>query len=169
MTESAPETQLEDVMIRLAKDADHPEILHLYQEGLLAGHLRGNDTGADIEQLKAAYFADDGASAFWVACHGGDVIGMIGVQKTNDNTAEIRRMRVCETFRRRGVGSRLLEQATTFCRKQGYLKVVLDVRIEREPAIAMFEKFGFILVRTREHDNHKMMDFYLDLYTDPGS
>ena len=87
--------------------------------------------------------------------------------ETSDNTAEIRRMRVGEEQRRRGVGSRLLEEATTFCRSHGYLKVVLDVRIERAPAIAMFKKFGFHPSRAHEHDSHQMMDFYLDLYSDP--
>ncbi len=154
--------------IRLAEEADHPEILRLYEEGLLAGQLRENDTGADIERLNDAYFSDDGASGFWVACRGDEIIGMIGVQKTSENTAEVRRMRVREAFRRRGVGSRLLEEATTFCQAHSYLKVVLDVRIERAPAIAMFKKFGFHHFRTHELDSHQMMDFYLDLYTDPG-
>ena len=58
-----------------------------------------------------------------------------------------------------------MEQATDFCRHQGYLKVVLDVRVERGGAIALFEKFGFRLTRTRDIDGRKLHDFFLDLYT----
>jgi ribosomal protein S18 acetylase RimI-like enzyme len=47
--------------------------------------------------------------------------------------------------------------------------VILDVRIERGPAIALFQKFGFQLARSREIAGRKMLDFYLDLYRDPGS
>ena len=53
------------------------------------------------------------------------------------------------------------------CQRQGYLKVVLDVRIERGPAIALFQKFGFKHGRTREIGGRKLLDFYIDLYSDP--
>ncbi len=69
-----------------------------------------------------------------------------------------------EAYRRHGVGTRLMEHALTFCRRNGYLKVILDVRIERGPAISLFEKFGFQLARAREIDGRRMLDFYFDLY-----
>jgi putative acetyltransferase len=117
--------------------------------------------------LTEAYFSDDGQSALWVADYDNTVIGMVGVQKTSENEAEIRRLRVRDDFRRRGLGTRLMEKALSFCRHHGYLKVILDVRIERGPAIALFEKFGFQLNRTREINGRKMLDFYLDLYREP--
>ncbi len=157
-----------DAQVRLAEDRDHVAVRELFQAGLLEGQVRGSDTGADIENLRAAYFADDGESAFWVAEYEGQVIGMIGVQKTDENAAEIRRLRVGEDFRRQGVGALLMEQALGFCQGHGYLKIILDVRIERSPAIALFEKFGFQLARTREIDGQKLHDFYLNLYRDPS-
>ena len=77
-------------------------------------------------------------------------------------------LRVQHDFRRRGVATLLMEEATRFCRQHGYLKVILDVRVERGPAIAMFEKFGFKLARVREIDVHKTLDFFMDLYTEPS-
>ena len=65
------------------------------------------------------------------------------------------------------VGAVLMEQALKFCQHHGYLKVVLDVRIERGPAIALFQKFGFKHGRTREIGGRKLLDFYIDLYSDP--
>jgi ribosomal protein S18 acetylase RimI-like enzyme len=172
---SLPETQpdvehidLEQVEIVLAGDDDVAHIRVLYREGLSEGLLRDNDTGADIENLHAAYFSDEGASAFWVARYGGHVIGMIGVQRTSESAAEVRRLRVRKPYRRRGVGTLLMKTALTFCQHRGYLKVVLDVRIDRGPAIALFEKFGFALARTREIDGRKLHDFYVDLYREPN-
>jgi ribosomal protein S18 acetylase RimI-like enzyme len=162
--ETAQQFEIEQVEIVTAADEDHPAILELFREGLDEGHIRANDTGADVENLREAYFSDDGESGFWVARFHGEVIGMIGVQKTSENTAEVRRLRVRDNYRRRGVGTRLMETALTFCQEHSYLKVVLDVRIERGPAIALFEKFGFVLARTREIDGRKMLDFYVDLY-----
>lgn len=153
--------------IRLANDSDQTALRELFQEGVIEGQVPYNDTGADIDNLQEGYFSDEGSSAFWVAIYEDTVIGMIGVQNTADNSAEIRRLRVRKGHRRRGVGTQLLECALNFCREHGYLKIVLDVRIERGPAITMFEKFGFVLSRTRDIDGRKMLDFYLDLYREP--
>ena len=73
-----------------------------------------------------------------------------------------------DDLRRRGIGMRLMHEAVAFCQRLGYLKVVLDVRFERGPAIALFEKFGFKLARTRDMAGRRMLDFYLDLYREPN-
>ena len=168
MAENLPANfSLANVKLRLAREADHAAVRELFRAGLLEGHVADNDTGADIVNLQEAYFSDDGQSALWVADYDDQVIGMIGVQKTSEHEAEVRRLRVHDGFRRLGVGTKLMEQALTFCRHHGYLKVILDVRIERGPAIALFEKFGFQLNRTREIDGRKMLDFYIDIYREP--
>ena len=158
---------LEAVQIRLATHSDGSALRDLFEESVIEGLVGDNDTGADIDNLQEAYFEDEGQSAFWVACDPRDVIGMIGVQKMADNAAEVRRLRVRSAYRRRGVGALLMERALSFCQHQGYLKVVLDVRIERGPAIALFRKFGFTHGRTRDIGGRKLLDFYIDLYRDP--
>ncbi len=155
--------------IRPANESDQDALRELFQEGVIEGQVPYNDTGADIDNLQEGYFNDEGSSSFWVAICEDKIIGMIGVQKTAEDSAEVRRLRVRKGHRRHGVGTQLLECALNFCRERGYLKIVLDVRIERGPAITMFEKFGFILSRTREIDGRKMLDFYLDLYREPQS
>lgn len=157
------------VRIRLARDHDHDAILALFRSGAIEGQLRDNDTGADIDRLVEAYFSDEGASGFWVADREDQVVGMIGVQRTRKDTAEVRRLRVHPDFRRCGIGSMLLEEAMSFCRAHGYLKVALDVRIERGPAIALFKSYGFVLAKTTDHGGHALHEFYMDLYSDPGS
>jgi ribosomal protein S18 acetylase RimI-like enzyme len=155
---------LEQVMVRSACEQDAPALRELFYESINEGLVGENDTGADIDNLREGYFEDEGQSGFWVAVFREQVIGMIGVQKIADNSAEVRRLRVRNVFRRRGVGALLMERALAFCQHQGYLKVVLDVRIERGPAIALFQKFGFKHARTREIGGRKLLDFYIDLY-----
>ncbi len=163
------EFDLAKVSMRLADDDDHAAVRDLFRDGLLEGYVADNDTGADMENIVEAYFSDEGHSALWVADYDESIIGMVGVQKTADHGAEIRRLRVRAAYRRQGLGAKLVEQALSFCRHHGYLKVTLDVRIERGPAIALFEKFGFTLTRTREHNGRRMLDFYLDLYREPSA
>lgn len=167
MAKPVPEFDVSEVTLRLARDEDHATVRELFRAGLHEGLVPGNDTGADIENMREAYFSDDGQSALWVADYRDQIIGMIGVQKTADNMAEVRRLRVAKDYRRRGVGTKLMERALEFCRRHGYLKIILDVRIERGPAIALFEKFGFSLARSRDVEGRKMLDFYLDLYREP--
>lgn len=155
------------ISMRLVVDDDHAAVRDLFENGLIEGFVADNDTGADMENIAEAYFSDEGQSALWVADYDEVVIGMIGVQKTSDHGAEIRRLRVRSDFRRQGVGAKLMEQALQFCLHHSYLKVSLDVRIERGPAIALFEKFGFQLNRTREVNGRRLLDFYLDLYREP--
>ena len=162
------EVNLSKLAMRLAAEDDHAAVRDLFRAGLIEGLVPENDTGADMENINEAYFSDEGQSALWVADYDSAIVGMVGVQKTSDHGAEVRRLRVHADFRRKGVGAKLMEQALSFCRHHGYLKVTLDVRIERGPAIALFEKFGFQLNRTREINGRRMLDFYVDLYSDPG-
>lgn len=162
------EFNLKAVSLRLVEDKDHAAVRELFRAGLIEGLVPENDTGADMENITEAYFSDEGRSALWVADYDDAIIGMVGVQQTSDHGAEIRRLRVHADYRRHGLGGELMRKALEFCRHHGYLKVTLDVRIERAPAIALFEKFGFQLNRTREINGRKMLDFYVDLYRDPG-
>ncbi len=152
-------------IVRIATLDDVSILRELYENSKLEGQLRINDTGADLDHLMAAYF-ECKDSGFWVAENASSIVGMVGVQRISDNSAEIRRLRVRDGFRRRGIGAMLMEHAITFCRDKQFLKIVLDVRIERSPAINMFDKFGFSAGRERDMNGRKLLDFYLDLYSD---
>lgn len=170
MTDRPPNNfDLDHVAIRPAEERDHAAIRDLYRLTTGARPSRTNDTEADIDNLHEGYFADDGASGFWIACFNDQIIGMIGVQRSGENAAELRRLRVHEHFRGLGVGRLLLEHAIEFCREREYLKISLDVRLEHGPAISLIEKLGFTLARKRKLGEFEVADFYLDLYSEPNT
>ena len=153
------------VKIRTYEPRDRDVVKHLYVEGLIGGHISPNDTGIDIEDVQEAYLASD-CNHFWVAENmKGEVVGMIGVQIVHDVAGEIRRLRVRQDHRRRGIGAKLLETAIAWCRDRGCLKVTLDTYMEREPALALFSKFKFKHSRTRDISGKSLLYFYLDLYS----
>ncbi len=156
-TTSAP------VTIRSFKRDDLPTCSTLYREGLIGGRIAENDTALDIDDIETAYMHSPD-SHFWVAESDGAVWGMIGVQGHEQGVGEIRRLRVAQEHRRRGVGSALVEQALKFCQDRGYIKIALDTFMEREPAIKLFEKFHFRHSRTRNVNGKEVLHFYLDLY-----
>ena len=156
--------------IRSFRREDLPACTRLYREGLIGGRIAENDTGLDIDDIEQAYMNHRG-SHFWVAELDGDgngggpqLVGMIGVQGHEQNSGEIRRLRVAHEHRRRGIGSALLETALKFCHDYGYLKITLDTFMEREPAVRLFEKFHFRHGRTRRVGDKDLLYFYLDLY-----
>lgn len=156
-------------LVRPATAEDTDAILKIFAEGLEAGTVAANECGADLEHLEEAYLDGDGDSGFWVAELDDSVVGMVGVQVYDPHTAEIRRLRVRESFRRRGIGAQLLQQAVDHCRHRGLLKVSLDVLVTRKPAIELFEKKGFRLNRERSIDDRVLLDFYIDLYRERPS
>ena len=150
--------------IRTFEKKDGHACADLYRQAILGGKLAENDTGVDIDDIAAAYLSSPG-SHFWVAENEqGEVVGMIGVQQYDDGVGEMRRLRVREDHRRRGIGTALLETALAFCRDRQYLKVKLDTFTEREPAIALFEKFQFRHSHARQVGERQLLYFYLDLY-----
>ena len=155
------------VCIRSFEPRDAEACRRLYHEGLTGGKIAANDTGVDIDDIRNAYMRHRG-SHFWVAEHeeSHEIIGCVGVQMYEEvgGEAEIRRLRVRPDSRRRGVGTSLMEAALKFCQERGYLKVVLDTFMDREPATKLFEKFHFSLSRTRDVGGKTLLVFYLDLY-----
>jgi ribosomal protein S18 acetylase RimI-like enzyme len=150
--------------IRDFRPEDQVACAALYEDGLIGGKIADNDTGLDVFDIERAYMKPSG-NHFWVAeSRASEVVGMIGVQHYDEGAGEIRRLRVRQDHRRRGIGYALVESALRFCQEQGYLKVTLDTFLEREPAIRLFEKFHFKLYTTKELSGKELVYFYLDLY-----
>jgi len=152
------------IKIRSFEPRDQGACVGLYREGLLGGKLAENDSGLDVDDVQSAYMRADG-NHFWVAeTDDGKVIGMIGVQHHDADLGEIKRLRVHPDFRRRGIGSRLIEQALLWCEEHSYLKINVDTFMDREAAVKLFQKFHFLHSRTRVVNGRELHYFYLDIY-----
>ena len=101
---------------------------------------------ADLSDIPANYL-DPPGSHFWVAERSGAIVGMVGVQRVNDEEGELRRMSVAGDSRRQGIGRRLLETVEDFCRGNGYSRIALSTVIHLEPAVRMYTACGYRPVR----------------------
>ncbi len=136
----------------------------LYVDGLIGGKIADNDTGLDIDDIQAAYMLP-GSHFFVAEDENKEIVGMVGVLHGDDESAEIRRLRVRQDVRGHGVGTRLLEEALRFCQDRSYLKVSLDTFMEHDPAVRLFEKYHFRLERSKKLPDKELLFFYLDLYS----
>ena len=163
MSISSSEANQDALAVRSYTVADHGQVTQLYNDGLLAGQIAPNDSGADLDYIREAYF-DNERHHFWVAEAQGKCVGMIGVASDEDHTAEIRRLRVAKELQGTGIAARLLETAISHCKHHGYLKIRLDTRFEKDEAVDLFDRVGFQHTRTRPTPGKETLEFYLDLY-----
>ncbi|HEX8340225.1 MAG TPA: GNAT family N-acetyltransferase [Tepidisphaeraceae bacterium] len=150
--------------IRSFDPRDQPACGALHNDGRIGPDAPENDSGLDIDDIAAAYIRTAGNHFYVAESPGLGVVGMIGILHS-DGMGEIRRLRVRNDVRGRGVGITLLEHAVRFCADQNYLKVALDTYIERDEAIRVFAKYQYRLDRARQYAGKEMIYFYLDLYT----
>lgn len=154
----------QSIQVRAYRETDQAVVARLYTDGLLSGQIAPNDTGADIENIRDAYF-DQPANHFWIAEENGVPVGMIGVF-CDGQTAEIRRLRVQKDRQNSASAARLVETALAHIKHHGFLKVVLDTHFEAS-AQSLFEHFGFHHTRTKNAHGKDIFEFYLDLYRQP--
>ena len=102
----------------------------------------------ELGRIEEYYFGRDG-QGFWVV---GEerVVGMVGVERHEDDAGELRRMAVEKALRRKGFGRELLATAEVFCRDCGYRRVVLSTSELQVAAMRLYESSGYRLVRKEE-------------------
>ena len=159
------------IMIRSFQTRDLETVRALFAQGLMefaqgygrevGGYIQEslNDDLADID----ASYMDGPANHFWVADLDGEVKGMVGVQRRSDQEAELRRMSVASTARRRGIGLMLLETVEAFCRDRGHHRIQLTTVTLLTPAIAMYRRFGFELTGEESYGRISAQHFAKDL------
>ena len=97
----------------------------------------------------------DPNAVFCVAIENGGVIGYIGMLFVLDE-GYICNVAVSQSFRKRGVGSALIQTLVTHCKKNDFAFLTLEVRESNAAARSLYEDFGF--VKVGERNNY---------YTDP--
>lgn len=102
-------------------------------------------SGQIVSQLK------DDTHEFLAALDGtGKVLGYVGMMTVLDE-GYIANVAVDPAYRRRGIGDRLIERLTEIAEERGLAFMTLEVRAGNRPAIALYEKHGFVPVGLRRN------------------
>jgi RimJ/RimL family protein N-acetyltransferase len=137
------------IAIRRATPSDAPALVALAEsiarekEGwILATDWRS--VGHERRYLKAV--RDHADAAVFVADADGRVVARLSLSRdphpASRHVADLGLM-VAAPYRRRGVGRRLLEQSVAWARECGVRKLELHVFPWNEPALSLYESFGF--------------------------
>ena len=91
---------------------------------------------------------DNPLSLWLIAEVDGVVAGYVGSQTVLDS-ADMMNLAVSPSFRRQGIGERLVNCLTEELKEKGVKTLLLEVRISNEPARELYQKLGFEIVGKR--------------------
>ncbi len=95
---------------------------------------------------------DEARDGFWVVSLGERIEGGIAIDgiKAATEGAHLRWFILSPEVRGQGLGNKLMEEATSFCRQKGHRKIYLETFEGLWAARHLYEKFGFRLVHEAE-------------------
>ncbi|NQU95852.1 MAG: GNAT family N-acetyltransferase [Candidatus Omnitrophica bacterium] len=109
---------------------------------------------SDINDISGTYSGRD--SVFFVIEENGKVIGTIGVKKDAPESALMRRFFVDTNYRKKGLGSMLLEKAVEFCKSKKYKEISFRATDRMGEAMKLCKKKGF-----EEKDDLEVSGFHI--------
>lgn len=80
---------------------------------------------------------------YFVACEGERVLGYVGTRMVCGQ-CDVTNVAVHPRCRRQGIGRRLMEALVEHCKARGITPLQLEVRVSNQPAIALYQAFGFV-------------------------
>ena len=92
-------------------------------------------------------------SLWVVAMDGQTLVGYVGSQ-TVLGWADMMNLAVAPQYRRRGIGEELVKQLIDRLLKNDVSCLTLEVRVSNTPAVALYEKLGFVEVGCRPNYYH---------------
>jgi len=119
---------------------DGPEALLLtgeLQQEYVARYGGPDETPVDPRSF------DPPEGAFLVAELNGELVGCAGLRRHDPQTAELKRVYVRATHRRRGLARVLLDAIEEQARKLGYRQLILENGSRQPEAVALYEASGY--------------------------
>ena len=131
------------MQIRKFTEADGPKIKELILSILEKEYPfdRKAYSDTDLENIYASY--GGARDAFFVIAEDNRILATAGIKEDSTQTALLRRVFVDPKERRKGYGSKLLDEAIKFCKDAGYKELVFRTTSKMVQAIELCKKKGF--------------------------
>lgn len=139
------------LIIRVYRDTDHEHVVALNTYGLAAAGVPEDVDvyKGDLDDVAGTYLT--GRNTMLVGDLDGRVVAMGALQRIDDATCEITRMRVDPTVQGRGYGRQLLAALEHAARRLGYRNAVLLTGPDQHPAIDLYHSAGYMIAATENH------------------
>jgi GNAT superfamily N-acetyltransferase len=132
------------VEIRRFASGDEKAVVQLIS-GIMTEEFREDQAAYPIDDLQHIRQSYGGlGEAFFVAVSGGDIIGTVALKKEDDRTVLMRRLFVSKSYRKKKIGTKLIEYAKKFCDEVGYQEMVFRTTSRMKSAAEVCQKCGFV-------------------------
>lgn len=150
--------------LRLANNKDCPDIINLVYGVLKEYNLKpdAEATDADLGDIEKSYF-ERGGSFYVLEEKDGSIVGTYGVYPIDERTCELRKMYLLGSYRGRGLGKLLLENALSEARKSGFKTMTLETASVLTEAIGLYKSYGFVEYNTERLSNRCDQAYRLEL------
>ncbi len=141
-------------MINIRKFAplDQPAATKLQEEFMLeffpeyASDPRQYQWNADAYDIDEHYLESGGM--FWVAEENNSIIGFGGFRFVDENTVEIKRLRISAQHRGIGIGKSIVRKIEIYCLENRIFNVLVDTSDRLDVARKMYLNMGYKYIRT---------------------
>jgi GNAT superfamily N-acetyltransferase len=135
---------MKGVVVRPVADSDSAELIALIDT--VCGEYPNYvvDVEKEMPELKApARAAEEDNARWWVAEAEGTVVASCAVATENDETAELKRLFVARSARRRGLAAHFMTLAEREARQRGAKRIVLWSDTRFAEAHELYERLGY--------------------------
>ena len=94
---------------------------------------------------------DPAKDHLWIVEKGTEIVGSIAIVKKDNKTAQLRWLLVEPHIRNKGIGTKLMHEAISFSKSQGYQKIILGTFSDLKIARKLYSKNGFQLIESKNH------------------
>ncbi len=95
---------------------------------------------------------DPAKDNIWIVETDTEIVGSIAIVNIDVKVAQLRWLLVESQARNKGIGTKLIHEALSFCRYQGYQKVILGTFSDLKKARKLYSKNGFQLIESKIHN-----------------
>jgi len=131
--------------LRPANNKDREKITDLVYGVLRQYGLKpdGACTDADLKDIERSY-SERGGTFYVLEEEDGSIIGAYGLYPVDKRTCELRKMYLRSSYRGRGLGRLLLDDALVRARQMGFERMTLETASVLKEAIALYKSYGFV-------------------------
>jgi putative acetyltransferase len=119
-------------------------------------------TDVDIKDIERSYF-ERGGTFYVLEEKDGSIIGAYGLYPVDRQTCELRKMYLHSSYRGKGLGKLLLEDALSKARQIGFKKMTLETASVLKEAISLYKSYGFVEYEPKHLSSRCDQAFILEL------
>jgi len=142
------------LVVRRYEGRDREAVIELNYAVLSAAGVLADDQPRDagVQDIESDYI--DSGGEFLVGECDGRIVAMGGIQKTDNNSAKLRRMRVRPDLQRRGFGTAILLRLESRALELGFIRLWLDTNVRLPQALSFYPRHGY----SRTHEQKSSVD-----------